>query len=165
MSIDSFLEAIASSAIGSYIAEDPVAFPWIETGHVIFLVIVFGSILLVDMRLMGLASRDYKVNALGRTILPVTWIAFIGALITGALLFSSNPYGYFGNSFFRIKLLLLVLAGVNMAVFHFFTQRRTNLDRPGPLPGSAKLAGFISAVLWIGIIACGRWIGFTMSPF
>ena len=165
MSIDSFLEAIASSAIGSYIAEDPVAFPWIETAHVICLVIVFGSILLVDLRLMGLASRDYKVGALGRTILPVTWIAFMGAVITGALLFSSNPFGYFGNTFFRIKILLLLLAGVNMAVFHMVTQRRFNLDGPGPLPGGAKLAGFVSALLWIGIIACGRWIGFTMSPF
>jgi hypothetical protein len=163
--IDSLLDTLSRSAIATYIAEDPVAFPWIETGHVITLVIVFGSILLVDLRLIGLASRDYSVSGLTRTILPITWIAFIGAVITGSLLFMSNPYGYFGNTMFRVKMLLLLAAGVNMAIFHLVTQRGGKLDRPGPLPGGARLAGFISALLWIGIIACGRWIGFTMSPF
>ena len=163
--IDSLLETLSQSAIATYIAEDPVAFPWIETGHVITLVIVFGSILLVDLRLMGLASRDYSVNGLTRTILPITWIAFIGAVITGGLLFLSNPYGYFGNTMFRVKLCLLLLAGVNMAVFHLFTQRRGSLDNPGPVPGGARLAGAVSGLLWVGITACGRWIGFTMSPF
>lgn len=163
--IDSLLDTLSQSAIATYIAEDPVAFPWIETGHVITLVIVFGSILLVDLRLMGLASRDYSVAGLTRTILPITWIAFIGAVITGSLLFLSNPYGYFDNTMFRVKLCLLLLAGVNMAVFHLFTQRRMTLDEAGLVPTGARLAGFVSVALWIGIIACGRWIGFTMSPF
>lgn len=163
--IESVLEALGNSAIGTYVAEDPVAFPWIETGHVVSLVLVFGSILLVDLRLMGLASRDYPVNALTRTILPITWVAFILAAVTGGLMFASNPYGYWGNTAFRAKLVLLVLAGVNMAVFHLVTQRGGRLDRPGPLPGGARLAGLLSVLLWIGIVACGRWIGFTMAPF
>lgn len=163
--IDSLLDAISQSAIATYMAEDPFAFPWVETFHVISLVIVFGSILLVDLRLMGLASRDYSVSGLSRTILPVTWVAFVGAVITGSLLFASNPYGYFDNTAFRAKVILLLLAGVNMAVFHLFTQRRGHLDGPGLIPGGARVAGFVSATLWIGIIACGRWIGFTMSPF
>jgi len=163
--MDSLLEAISTTGIAAYMAEDPFAFPTVETFHVISLVIVFGSILVVDLRLMGLASRDYSISSLSRTILPVTWIAFIGAAITGALLFTSNPFGYWGNTAFKAKLVLLVLAGVNMMVFHFITQRRGNLDGPGLVPGGARLAGFISAIVWIGIIACGRWIGFTMSPF
>jgi general stress protein CsbA len=163
--LDAILAAIANSPIGLYVAEDPIAFPWIETGHVLSLVIVFGSILLVDLRLMGLASRDYPVNALTRTILPVTWVAFVGAAITGGLLFASNPYGYVGNSYFLVKMGLLLLAGVNMLVFHVVTQRSGRMDTPGQLPGGARLAGFVSAILWIAIIACGRWIGFTMAPF
>jgi hypothetical protein len=163
--IDSLLEAISNSPMAIYMAEDPFAFPTVETFHVISLVIVFGSILLVDLRLMGLASRDYSISGLSRTILPITWVAFLVALITGGLLFASNPYGYFGNTAFRIKLALLLLAGLNMLLFHFVTQRRGNLDAPGPVPGGARLAGLLSAILWIGIIACGRWIGFTMSPF
>jgi hypothetical protein len=163
--IDSLLETISNSPMAIYMAEDPFAFPTVETFHVISLVIVFGSILLVDLRLMGLASRDYSISGLSRTILPITWVAFLVAAITGGLLFASNAYGYFGNTAFRIKLVLLVLAGLNMLVFHFVTQRRGNLDGPGLVPGGARLAGLLSAMLWIGIIACGRWIGFTMSPF
>ncbi|MBB5984987.1 DUF6644 family protein [Sphingobium lignivorans] len=163
--IETLLEAIGNSAIGTYVAEDPLAFPWIETAHVISLAILFGSILVVDLRLMGLASRDYPIRSLGRSILPITWIAFIGAVVTGGLLFASNPYGYFGNTAFRAKMILLVLAGVNMAVFHLVVQRGSRLDRRGPPPGSARLAGLLSMAIWIAVIACGRWIGFTMSPF
>jgi hypothetical protein len=163
--IDSFLEAISNSAIGIYIAEDPMAFPWIEVAHVLSLVTVFGSILLVDLRLMGLASRDYPVNALTRTILPITWVAFVGAVVTGALLFSSNPYGYWGNTAFKAKMVLLLLAGLNMIVFHFVTQRGGRMDNLGTPPVGARVAGFLSVTIWLAIIACGRWIGFTMSPF
>jgi len=164
--IETLLDAVGESAVGTFIAENAVAFPWIEVAHVLSIVVVFGSILLVDLRLMGVAGRDYPPLALSRTILPITWVAFISAAITGALLFSSNPFGYFDNTAFRAKILLLVLAGANMLVFHLITMRggRVN-DGPGPLPMGARVAGLLSVSLWLGVIACGRWIGFTMAPF
>lgn len=164
--IDTLLNAIGDSAIGTSIAESATAFPWIEVAHVLGIVLVFGSILLVDLRLIGLAGRDYPPLAFSRTILPVTWVAFLVAVITGGLMFASNPHGYFDNLFFRVKMLLLVLAGLNMFVFHLITMRggRVN-DGPGPMPGGARIAGLLSVTLWLAIIACGRWIGFTMSPF
>jgi len=164
--IETMLEAIGQSAVGTFIAENAVAFPWIEVAHVLSIVVVFGSILLVDLRLMGVAGRDYPPLALSRTILPITWTAFVCAAITGALLFTSNPYGYFENTAFRAKMLLLVLAGLNMLVFHLVTMRggRVN-DGPGPLPAGARVAGLLSVSLWLAVIACGRWIGFTMQPF
>ncbi len=164
--IETILEAISQSAVASFMAEDPVAFPWVEVAHVLSIVTVFGSILLIDLRLMGLSSRDYPLIALSRTILPVTWVAFVLAVITGGLMFASNPYGYYGNTAFRAKMILLILAGINMLVFHLVTMRggRVN-DGPGPLPGGARLAGFLSAAIWLGVIACGRWIGFTIAPF
>jgi len=164
--IETLLDAIGNSAVGTFIAENAVAFPWIEVAHVLSIVVVFGSILLVDLRLIGVAGRDYPPLALSRTILPITWTAFICAVITGALLFSSNAYGYFENTAFRAKMVLLVLAGLNMLVFHLVTMRggRVN-DGPGPLPAGARVAGLLSVSLWLGVIACGRWIGFTMAPF
>lgn len=162
--IESLLETIGNSAIGLHIAEDAVAFPWIEVGHVLSLTVVFGSIMLVDLRLLGIAWRDYPVGLLNRTILPITWLAFIGAAITGALLFTSNPLGYYGNLAFRAKAVLLLLAGLNMVAFHL-AMRGGRLDRPGPLPARARFAASLSILIWIGVIACGRWIGFTMDPF
>ncbi|HWJ68474.1 MAG TPA: DUF6644 family protein [Sphingobium sp.] len=164
--IDTLLDAIGDSAVGMFVAENATAFPWIEVIHVLGIVVVFGSILLVDLRLMGLAARDYPALTFSRTILPVTWTAFIVAVVTGALMFASNPHGYFGNTMFRVKMLLLLAAGLNMLVFHLITMRGGRMtDGPGPLPGGARMAGLFSLTLWLAIIACGRWIGFTMAPF
>lgn len=164
--IDSILEALSNSRLGIAIAEDPVLFPWIEVGHVLAITLVFGSILLVDLRLVGLAARDYPILKLSRTIVPVTWVAFIVAVITGGLMFVSNPYTYFGNSYFRVKILLMLGAGLNMAIFHFWTMRGIRQWDDSPrIPLAARAAGLISILLWVGVIACGRWIGFTMAPF
>lgn len=164
--IETILQALAESSVGSAIAEDATLFPWIEVVHVLAITTVFGSILLVDLRLTGLAGRDYPVTALSRSIVPVTWVAFLLAVVTGSLLFISNPLTYFGNSFFRIKMLLMLAAGLNMAVFHFWTMRDVAEWDTGPrIPAAVKAAGWISILLWVSVIACGRWIGFTMAPF
>jgi hypothetical protein len=163
--IETWLDAIANSALSIRIAEDPVLFPWIELVHVFAITTVFGSILLVDLRLIGLAGRDYPVTALNRTIVPLTWVAFVIAAITGGLLFVSNPITYFGNFYFRAKMLMMLGAGLNMAVFHFWTMRDADTWHGAMPPGGARLAGLISILLWVAIVACGRWIGFTMEPF
>ncbi|MBO9575383.1 MAG: hypothetical protein J7494_06585 [Sphingobium sp.] len=164
--IDSFLNMLANSSIGVAIAEDPVLFPWIEVAHVLAITIVFGSILLVDLRLVGLAGRDYPISRMSRAVVPLTWVAFIIAVITGSLLFVSNPVTYFGNFAFRAKIALMLCAGVNMAIFHVWTMRSMrNWDETPQIPLAVRFAGLISIVLWVTIIVCGRWIGFTMAPF
>ena len=85
------------------------------------------------------------------------------AAITGALLFSSNATTYAHNFFFQGKLVLLVVAGLNMAVFHFFgigDVERWGAARQTPI--AAKAAGAVSLLVWISVIAFGRWIGFTL---
>jgi hypothetical protein len=163
--IDSLLTAIADSALSALIAEDPILFPWIEVIHVFAITTVFGSILLVDLRLLGVAGRDYPVTALNKSIVPVTWVAFVIAAITGALLFVSNPITYFGNFYFRAKMLMMLGAGLNMAIFHFWTMRDADTWHGATPPAGARFAGLISILLWVAIVACGRWIGFTMEPF
>jgi hypothetical protein len=164
--IDSLLDALSNSALSIAIAEDPVAFPWIEVVHVMAITIVFGSILLVDMRLMGLAARDFPISRLSRAIVPLTWVAFIIAAISGALLFASNPNTYYANFAFRAKILALICAGINMAIFHVWTMRNMRQwDEARAIPLGVRAAGLISIILWVAVIAFGRWIGFTMSPF
>lgn len=166
MNIDSLLTAISKMPLSVRIAEDPVLFPWIELFHVLAITIVFGSILIVDLRLLNLAARDYPISRLSKALVPVTWIAFIIAAATGSLLFISNPITYFGNFYFRAKILLMICAGLNMAIFHVWTMRSMRRwDETPHVPLAVKSAGLISILIWVTIIFCGRWIGFTMAPF
>ncbi len=130
--------------------------------------LVVGSILAVDLRLVGIAWRTRSISQLTREVLPVTWCAFGVAAITGGLLFSSNAVKYSHNTFFLSKMALLVLAGANMLAFHFLTSRTIehwDEVHHHQLPVGVKLAGVASMALWLAIIVCGRWIGFTMSAF
>jgi hypothetical protein len=164
--IDSILTALSESALSIRIAEDPILFPWIETFHVLAVTMVFGSLLLVDLRLIGLAGRDYPISSMSKAVVPLTWVAFVVAAITGSLLFMSNPISYWANAYFKAKMLMMVGAGLNMAVFHFWTMRDARLwDTTPTLPGAVRAAGLISLCLWVAIVACGRWIGFTIAPF
>ena len=151
------------SGIATAIRESDTLFPFIESVHVVAISLVVGTILALDLRLLGLASVGRPVSRLANAILPVTWGAFAIAATSGFLLFISNASKYLGNGFFVAKLCLIAAAGLNMAVFHFVGGRdmpRWENDARPPLP--ARLAGGASILLWIAVVACGRWIGFTM---
>jgi uncharacterized membrane protein len=142
------------------IAESGWLFPIFETAHVLALTVVVGSVAMMDLRLLGVGSRSRAISELTSSMLPWAWTAFSAAAICGFLLFASKATNYYDNLAFRIKVLCLVLAGVNMLVFHLVTARRmASWDRDDP-PGHVKMAGVISLTLWVAIVATGRWIGF-----
>jgi hypothetical protein len=143
------------------IRESDWLFPTIETVHVLALVLVVGSILMVDLRLLGLAGRARSVRSVIAERLPLTWTAFAVAATAGSLLFSSKAVTYYDDFPFRLKMICLVLAGLNMACFHAFSYRRVaDWDHAAP-PFPARLAGGLSLLLWVTIVGAGRWIGFT----
>jgi hypothetical protein len=148
-------------AFPTLIRESDWLFPTIETIHVLALVLVVGSISMVDLRLLGLANRSRPVSEVMAQALPWTWIAFVVAATAGLLLFSSKAVTYYPDLPFRIKMVCLVFAGINMAYFHRFTHRRLGRSADGAPPAAAKIAGGLSLLLWIVIVAAGRWIGFT----
>ena len=156
-----FLE---DSGLADAIRENDLLFPLIKSVHVLAICLVVGSIMAVDLRLLGLASVKRPVSDFTREILPLTWGAFAVAVASGFLMFMSNATKYLGNGFFVAKLLLIAAAGVNMLVFHFLSaSNQTRWDNQARPPLSARLAGGISMLLWIAVVACGRWIGFTMQ--
>jgi hypothetical protein len=158
----SYLE---NSALADNIRENDLLFPLIESVHVVAICLVVGSILAVDLRLLGFASLKRPVSRVTAGILPLTWGAFVVAVASGGLLFISNATKYLGNGFFVAKLCLIGAAGLNMAIFHFISAKDLPLwDNQARLPLRARLAGGASIVLWIAVVACGRWIGFTMQP-
>jgi len=137
-------------------------FPNIETLHVLSLAVVFGSVFMVDLRLVGLASRESAVSRLSAEALPLTWIAFLCAAITGTLMFVSKAHSYFHNLQFQLKFLCIFLAGLNMVTFHFGIYRDILAwDSNVAPPLRAKVAGGTSLILWAAVIFFGRWIGFT----
>ena len=151
------------SRLADNIRENDLLFPFIESVHVLSICLVVGSILAVDLRLLGLASIRRSVSRVTHGILPLTWCAFVVAVASGGLLFISNATKYLGNGFFIAKLFLIGAAGLNMAIFHAISAKdlpRWENETRLPLP--ARLAGGLSILLWIAVVACGRWIGFTM---
>jgi len=136
-------------------------FPIVETGHVLALAVVFGSILIVDLRLLGLCARDTPVSALTAELLPWTWGAWFVAALFGLGLFISHASGYLGNPDFIRKFVCMGLAGLNMAVFHLGAYRGVARWDTGATVPAAKIAGAVSIVLWIGVVYFGRLVGFS----
>jgi hypothetical protein len=117
---------------------------------------------MVDLRLLNVNLRERPADELVAEVLPWTWISFAVAACSGALLFSSNATHYWGTVPFRAKMLVLVLAGLNMVLFHATTFRSIAVwGRQPHTPRAAKISGGVSLALWIGVVSLGRWIGFV----
>lgn len=156
--MNSILESIQESGIATYVAE--TAFPYVEVLHVIALAAVAGTIFMVDTRLIWKTQRGLPFTFVSERLLPWTWGAFIAAAITGSLMFSSAATTYTHNGPLMTKFVLLLLAGVNMAYFHLVTFRdvaKWDTTRPPP---PAVASGYISLILWAGVLFFGRYAGF-----
>jgi len=139
-------------------------FPTIESIHVLSVVLVVGTISIVDMRILGLPSREKAVCRLTAEVLPYTWGAFVLAVVTKFLMFASSATTYVHAWPFQYKMLLMVLAGINMILFHLLPYRTVHLwDALTHPPLGAKIMAGLSLGLWIGVICCGRWIGFVTN--
>jgi hypothetical protein len=161
MALEQALTWLQDLNFPTQIRESVWLFPAIETVHVFALVLVVGSIMTVDLRLLGVANRERPFSQLAAEMLPWTWVAFAVAAIAGLLMFSSKALIYYGNIPFRIKMGCLLLAGLNMVMFHWLgTRHLETWDHTQP-PWPAKFAGGASLLLWAAIVAAGRWIGFT----
>lgn len=164
MDLPVLLKSLEASGLAVSIRNSPLLFPMLEAVHVMSLAIVFGTVTVVDLRLLGIASSHRPFNRVAADSLKWTWIAFVVVAITGALMFTTNARVYADNTFFRIKLILLALAGLNMLGFHLIAERSAhhwNEDPAAPLLGKTFAA--LSICLWIGIIFMGRMIGFTTT--
>lgn len=164
MSLDTLLQNIYDWSVSDSIRANVSAFPMLESLHVLAITMVFGTILIVDLRLLGFASHRRSAQKLIVELLPYTWVAFAVAVVTGALLFASNALSYAHNTQFLLKMVAIAAAGINMAIFHMTAHRRIAVwDETLPPPTAARLAGASSLALWVLVIFLGRWIGFTLE--
>ena len=135
-------------------------FPFMESLHVLSLAIMLGAILMVDLRVVGVAAQRYSISSLKRELVPWSAAAFLVVNITGVAMFITRASRHVENPAFQIKMLLLFLAGVNIAYFHFYALRTVSRwDTQARAPASARLAAAASLLLWIGVTLAGRWVG------
>jgi len=153
---------LEQTSVAAGVRESLWLFPAIETVHLFGIILLVGSTVAFDLRLLGLAWREQAVSKLASRLLPWAWIGFAVQVLTGSLLFASEATKCYGNPAFRVKMLLLLLAGVNALAFHVAPFRKVAAwDKASTPPVGAKVAGALSILLWFGIVAAGRWIGFT----
>jgi hypothetical protein len=161
-SITTLLAWLEASQLANAIRTSGYLFAIIESFHVIGLTMVFGTIAIIDFRLLGFASARRPFRRIASDVLKWTWAAFALSVMTGSLLFISNAANYYHNNYFRLKMVLLALSGLNMLIFEVTTAKSVHRWENDPFaPVAGRAAAVVSLLLWTGIIFCGRWIGFT----
>jgi hypothetical protein len=164
MDLAGFLQSLETSGLATRIRESLWLFPLVESAHVCGLALVFGTILIVDLRLLGIASMQRSFKTMASEVLKWTWAAFALTALTGSLMFVTNARVYYGNFFFRTKMMLLALAGINILVFELTAGRTVqSWGQTSSVPRSGKAVAALSLALWVGVIFMGRLIGFTTS--
>lgn len=131
------------------------AFPLTECFHITSFALSIGTIMLVDLRLLGLAFKRETAGQLVKDTWLWTLAGLIIVIISGLLIFSSDPIRYIYNSGFQWKIAILVIA----IIFNYTIHRKVALSNASP--PVAKLVGLISLLLWIAVPFGGIWISFV----
>ena len=164
MELAATLDWLQGTSLAVWIRDSLFVFPLIESVHVIALTLVFGTIAIVDLRLLGLASTRRSFQRLASDTLKWTGGAFVLAVLTGMLMFITNASVYFHNGYFRAKVLLLALAAINALVFEMTVRRDVQRwDAAPSAPPLGRAVAAASLVIWLGVIVTGRMIGFTTT--
>jgi hypothetical protein len=136
-------------------------YPIVETAHVLGLALFVGLAVLLDLRLVGLALPRVAVSLVVAQLQPWTWAGFALMVVTGVLLFFSDPATFAANPFFQIKIGLLAVAGLNAWTFHRNVYRTVaSWGHETHTPWRARAAGWMSLLVWAGVVATGRLIAF-----
>jgi hypothetical protein len=133
----------------------------LEGTHLIALMLFAGTIMVVDLRLLGVTFRKTKVSVVSDTILPLTVFGFLFVVITGMALFFAKPLFYYHNIWFRLKMVMLAIALINILVFHSRIQStQDSWDADEKPPGRARAAAGASLAAWLVVITFGRLIAY-----
>lgn len=157
--LGAWLEPIESFEIVQDFAASGFWYPLVESVHVIGVSFLVGTILFLDLRLMGFSRAAGTVSGAAR-VLPLAWGGFLVAAVTGAVLFAPQASRYVINPAFQIKFALMAAAGLNMAIFHFGIWRSVKTWDEAPPPAPARLSGLLSALFWMGAVFYGRLVPF-----
>lgn len=164
MSLYDVAKAIEASRMGTAMRESMYWFAALNLVHLLGLLVAAGTIVFWDLRLLGIGLRRAPVSQVGKSLLPWTWAGFTAMFLSGSLLVIIEAGRLYNSVFFRIKVAALLLAGLNVLIFHLTIYRKVDeWDRAPTTPLQARVAGTLSILLWFCIIAAGRAIGYTLD--
>ncbi|MBP2235220.1 hypothetical protein J2Z31_001712 [Sinorhizobium kostiense] len=155
------LEGIEALPFAVAIRRSATLYIFVNAAHILSIGIIVGSILPLDLRLIGLFRR-VPVEVIGPFLSHAAAIGIGMAIITGFCLFSARPVEYAGNPAFLTKMTLLALGVANAALLHLTPQWRVAV-KGGPLSLRVRLSGLLSLAIWTGAVVAGRWIGFLLE--
>ncbi len=161
-SLLTFAHWVADQPSSIALRESLYVWPMLEAAHVVTLMFFAGTAAMLDLRLLGMSFREVPASHFIGRLLPWTRAAFVVMAVTGGLLLFSNPVRYYFNLFFRMKLVLLGCAGLNIWWFHARTERSVAVWDTAPRPPrAARLAAIVSLAAWTGVIVAGRMVAYN----
>jgi len=161
MTLLEWFKALEDTRIGEIVRES--AFPYIEGAHVLGLALSVGTVVWFDLRLLGATMRSRPVQEVFRDLKVWMVAGFCLMFLSGALLFTAHAAKAYANVYFRAKIALIVLAGVNTAVYHLTIDRsRAEWSDAAIPPRGVRLAGLVSLVAWFSVIAAGRFFAYNL---
>jgi hypothetical protein len=160
-----FLQWLYDTQFSGVMRESLWAEPIVETIHVLTLTLFLGFAVMLDMRLLGVVLKRRRMSEVLAQFNPWLFAGFAIMIVTGVLLFCGDPISFWSTTFFKAKMIMLVLAGLNVLIFNATVGRKVaQWDLDPRTPGQAKVAAVISLVLWVLIIAAGRGIAYALPP-
>ena len=158
------LGALEASGLGQAMRQWLWLYPAVETVHIVGIGLLFGSIAILDLRLLGL-GRGIPVRLLARHVLPWTAVAFLLIVPSGLMMFTAHASDFISSPVFVLKMGLILAAGLNAALFHAMVFPSVEVwdaeeMRRLPPPPSARICALLSILIWIAVIACGRLLAY-----
>ena len=165
MSLFEICQWIQDTTFGTSLRESQYMFPLVETAHVLGLGASVGLIIWTDLRMVGAALRKEPAIEIHSQLKPWMLSGFVVMFLSGILLFWSEAAKLYGSNTFRIKLIFLMIAGINALAFETHEAKTGEVARIhlGDLPARAKLAGWVSLICWTGVIVFGRWTAYGLK--
>ena len=162
MSLLPFFQWLASTEWSIALHESLFMYPLIESAHVLTLLLFAGTIVMVDLRLLGFAFKDVPISEMNGRLLPWTVAGAVIMVITGLLLFYAIPVRTYQSLWFRVKVVFMIAAAINVWFFHKRVQRdQEKWDTDRVPPRNARVAASVSLSLWVGVIVFGRMMAYN----
>ena len=160
MDLEGLFAALEHSPLADAMKHSLWLYPIVEIVHIVGLALLVGTVAAFDLRLLGF-SRATSVRALQRSLLPWSWMALLLIVPSGVAMFATHAVDFAANPALRVKVLLILAAGINALLFHNGVFRSVAAwDQHMETPRAAKASALLSLAIWIGVISCGRLIAY-----